>query len=138
MRGLLLSLILLSSCFAQAGESLSFNLEKGTDAGCIKISYISTSYDFPVVDNGVVTTVRFFFSKKGKFDITENSPFQETRPAKDENGSNTVSPDLFCGFAPGHYYFKYGLYDSDDKLLEFMTDDQWTSSANSVEVEDTP
>jgi hypothetical protein len=124
---------------AQAGwgDTFAFDLDKD-DPGCIKVGYVRTSYDFPNLDNGVVTSVRFFYSKIGKTDVTENSPFQETRPAEDENGSKTVSPNVFCGFTPGRYFFKYGLYDANDNLLEMMTDDQWNSYSNSIEVEDTP
>jgi hypothetical protein len=120
------------------GDTFSFSLEKGDDPGCIKVSYVTTSSEFPNLDNGVVTAVRFFFSKKGKTDVSENSPFQDTRPTEDENGNKTVSPNVFCGFAPGRYFFKYGLYDADDHLLEFMTDDQWSSYSNAVEVEEAP
>ena len=138
MQILVIAFVLLTSPIVQASDYFAFNLEKGTDPGCIKVSYVTTSGDFPNLENGLVTTVRFFFSKKGKFDVTENSPFQETRPTQDANGGSAVSPDLFCGFAPGHYFFKYGLFDGDDKLLDFMTNDQWESYSNSVDVDDVP
>ncbi len=140
MRTLFVFLILLAAPLAHAGwgETFSFNLDKGDSPGCIKVSYVTTSYEFPNLENGVVTSVRFFYSKKSHGDVTENSPFQDARPEQDENGSQTVSPNEFCGFAPGRYFFKYGLYDADDQLLEFMNDDTWSQYGNSVEVEDAP
>ena len=140
MRTLLFSLFLLVAPLAHAGwgETFSFNLDKGDAPGCVKVTYVTTSYDFPNLENGVVTSVRFFYSKKSHSDVTEDSPFQETRPEVDENGSQTVSPNEFCGLSPGRTYFKYGLYDADGNVLDFMADGDWSQYGNSVDVEEAP
>ncbi len=101
----------------------------------MNVDYINTPYGFPDMEKGTAASVRFYFSTKSPDDVTEDSDFQETTfvPGDYENYSLAVSE--FCGFAEGHYFFKYGIYDATGKTLEFMNPDDWSEYSHAVDVD---
>jgi|GEM_PF-2841339 len=133
---LLISLCLFAfSVSAHAYGNFEFSVSHSKDPGCVSVDSVTTPSDFPEVNGGTVATVRFYFSTKSPDDVTEDSDFQETTfvPGNYENYALAVNE--FCGFSEGHYFFKYGLYDSTGKSLDFMSPDDWNEYSHSADID---
>jgi hypothetical protein len=115
------------------GAHFSFSITAGTP-GCATVSYINTYDGFPTLPKGTVTEVRFFHSNDSAQAVTVDSQFEETSLHVDDQNTMSVTPNQFCGLKPGHYFFKYGLYDTNNRLLEFMDPGNFDQYSNTVDI----
>jgi hypothetical protein len=140
MRALLLSFLFVAlvpfTAHADTVGNFGFAMASGGSkaSGCVHLTSAGVTSIFPNLPNGKVTAINFYYGQGDVATVTQSSQFVTTQLITDSQGQMSISPVEFCGLAPGHYNFKYGLTDATGAVLEFMADADFNAQANSVDV----
>ncbi len=117
---------------AKVGDSFDFKVISACK-GCVNFDELSVSSQFPVLEDGVASFVRFYYSDVKFENVTENSPYVETQI--DINGSSISYVKLGNLVSGQRYYFKVGLATNEGKLIFFTSNESVKFEMHSIVVQ---